>query len=190
MSDAGIPVDPGDEIRTERLVLRRWRADDLERLAEVYARPEFWHFPFRRGLDETETAEMLHRFLDIQERGEPCLRAVEHSADATLIGFLGLAIPRFLPELLPAVEVGWRLHPDWWGRGLATEGARAAVTYGFDRLGLDQIVSIFETDNVASGRVMDKLGFVHDRHTTVPRDGVAVEVRVLTRDRWSGQATT
>jgi len=56
--------------------------------------------------------------------------AAELKDDARLVGFIGLAVPRWLPEVLPAVELGWRLHPDEWGRGLATEGGRAALRYG------------------------------------------------------------
>jgi RimJ/RimL family protein N-acetyltransferase len=81
-----------------------------------------------------------------REEGAPC------------IGFAGLAIPSFLPVILPAVEVGWRLAPAWWGRGLATEAARASIAFGFERLGLRSIVSVIDARNERSLRVAEKLG--------------------------------
>ncbi len=83
-------------------------------------------------------------------------------------GWLGLAVPHFLPEILPAVEVGWRLGERFRGQGYATEGAAAAVRYGFEELGLDRLVSIFEPANVASGRVMEKLGSCSSARPTPP----------------------
>lgn len=82
------------------------------------------------------------------------------------------------------MEVGWRLHPDQWGRGLATEGGRASLRYGFEQLDLDRIISIFMPDNAASGRVMDKLGMTTFLTTTDPERGVALEVRQLTGSAW------
>ena len=74
-----------------------------------------------------------------------------------MAGWAGLSVPTFLPEVLPAVEVGWRLGADFRGRGLATEAGGAALRWGFEDLGLREIVSIHEPDNAASGRVMDRL---------------------------------
>lgn len=74
-----------------------------------------------------------------------------------MIGFIGLSVPGFLPAVLPAVEVGWRLARDVWGQGLATEGGRASIQHGFGALGLDRIVSIIHPHNVASRRVAEKL---------------------------------
>jgi RimJ/RimL family protein N-acetyltransferase len=83
----------------------------------------------------------------------------------TFAGFIGLSIPAFDAPFMPAVEVGWRLAFDCWGRGLATEGARAVVSYGFEELGLDSVVSFTVPENLRSRRVMEKIGMTHD-----PRD--------------------
>jgi RimJ/RimL family protein N-acetyltransferase len=85
---------------------------------------------------------------------------------------------------MPTVEVGFRLDPDFWGRGLATEGGRAALKFGFDGLGLDEIVSIYEPRNVASGRVMEQLGMLPDRDTTHPALGVPLRVFKIRREQW------
>jgi len=153
----------GYECETDRLLLRRWRADDLEDLEAVFAKPEVWWYPDRRGRNAGETRAFLDRRIDLwRDRGWSHW-AVEHREDGRVIGFLGLEPPTFLPEVMPTVEVGWRLDPDYWGRGLATEGGRAALRFGFDVLGVDEIVSIYEPENVASGRVMQRIGMRRDR---------------------------
>jgi RimJ/RimL family protein N-acetyltransferase len=103
-----------------------------------------------------------------------------------MIGWAGLAVPHFLPEVLPAVEVGWRFTESSRGRGLATEAGAAALRWGFTAGGLDRIVSIYEPANVASGRVMERLGFAPRLTTTGPR-GEEVVVMELTRQRWEGE---
>ena len=85
-----------------------------------------------------------------------------------MIGWAGLAVPHFLPEILPAVEVGWRLSGPSRGRGLATEAGRAALEYGFTDGGLDCIVSLYEPENVASGA---RHGSARASPTASPRSG-------------------
>jgi len=82
----------------------------------------------------------------------------ERPAPERCLGFAGLAVPSFLPEMMPAVEVGWRLARDGWGRGLATEAARAALDEAFGPLGLASVISIIAEGNERSVRVADKLG--------------------------------
>jgi RimJ/RimL family protein N-acetyltransferase len=90
------------------------------------------------------------------------LWAVEAPGEAEFIGYVGLALATFEARFTPAVEVGWRLARDYWGRGFATEAARAAVADGFDRVGLEEIVSFTVPANERSWRVMDRLGMTHD----------------------------
>jgi RimJ/RimL family protein N-acetyltransferase len=185
--DGGVPdggLPGGDPVTTERLVLRRWTMADLDDLERVFSKPDVWWYPFRRGWTRDETQGFLERRLAEWDAQGWSLWAVVHRADRRLIGYLGLARPTFLPEVMPAVEIGWRLDPDYWNQGLATEGARAALALGFDVLGLDEIVSIYEPDNVASGRVMEHLGMALDRETTHPGLGVPLRVCTLTADRW------
>jgi RimJ/RimL family protein N-acetyltransferase len=78
------------------------------------------------------------------------------------IGFVGLSVPRFEAAFTPCVEIGWRLAAEFWGRGLATEGARATAKYAFGELGLKELVSFTTVMNVRSRRVMEKLGMSHD----------------------------
>jgi RimJ/RimL family protein N-acetyltransferase len=151
-------------LQTERLLLRRWRESDRERFAVMNADPiamEYMISPLTREqsdafADRIETHFVEHDF---------GLWAVEMPSDAPFIGFVGLSIPRFDAHFMPAVEIGWRIDRDYWGRGLATEAARAALADGFGRLGLKEIVSFTVPANVRSIRVMEKLGMTRD-----PRD--------------------
>ena len=77
---------------------------------------------------------------------------------APFVGFIGLHPPTFETHFTPCVEIGWRLSADHWNRGYATEGARAAMAFGFETLGLSEIVSFTVPGNVRSRRVMEKLG--------------------------------
>jgi len=151
----------GPVVETERLRLRPWRAaEDLPALAAINADAEVmrWIAP-NRPLRPEESAALLERIeAHWREHGYGLWAVEPREPGAGCIGFCGLAIPSFLPEVLPAVEVGWRLHPDWWGRGLATEAARASVAYGFDTLGLRSVVSIIDAGNAPSLRVAEKLG--------------------------------
>ena len=134
------------------------------------------------------TTEETVGFLDTGARSATTsdgfgIEALIERASGTMIGWAGLAVPHFLPEILPAVEVGWRLSGPCRGRGLATEAGAAAVDFGFTDGGLERIVSIYEPENVASGRVMERLGFTHCRTTIGPR-GEEVAVTELHRGRW------
>jgi RimJ/RimL family protein N-acetyltransferase len=179
----------GDTVETERLRLRPFRRDDLEALSALHAIPEFWWYPLRRAQTREETAAFIERQIASRaERGFSLWAAEridgEGSDAARLIGWIGLSIPTFLPEILPAVEVGWRLDPAVWGRGLASEGGAASLRYGFEVLGLDRIVSVYEPENEASGRVMGRLGLTFDRDTLHPATGVPVRVLAISRTAW------
>ncbi len=174
---------------TERLVLRPFVPEDLEALALLGAEPTFWWYGLRRAMTPAESAGLLARIrAGYSDPEAPSLHAVEERDSGSLAGYAGLSVPGFLPEILPAVEVGWRLGRDFWGRGYATEAGAAALDWGFGPLGLTELVSIFEPANAASGRVMDRLGFDAGRSTHHPDRGWPLVVRRLAKDRWLGAA--
>jgi RimJ/RimL family protein N-acetyltransferase len=158
---------------TERLLLREWRPSDRAPFAKLNADPEVVRFisdgvPFTRAdsdalLDAIEAHWHEHGF------GLWCAAAREDPADC--LGFVGLAVPSFLPAVLPAVEVGWRLARPAWGRGLATEGARASLGHAFGELGLQVVISIIDPDNERSIRVAHKLGMRRGADHLHPRTG-------------------
>jgi RimJ/RimL family protein N-acetyltransferase len=87
---------------------------------------------------------------------------VEVRGGAAFAGFVGLSVPRFEAHFAPCVEIGWRLAAQHWGHGYATEGARAALAFGFGTLGLEEIVAFTAPRNVRSRRVMEKIGMTYD----------------------------
>jgi RimJ/RimL family protein N-acetyltransferase len=156
------------EVLTNRLRIRDWTADDLSALAEIFARPEVWRYPFGRGLSLEETEQYLSRKISGQEAGTASPSALEERSTGRILGYIALSPPEWLPEVMPAVEIGWRLDPCSWGKGLVTEGATALLAYGFRQMNLAEILSIYEPENVASGRVMQRIGMRFDRETVHP----------------------
>ena len=125
------------ELETARLRLRAWRAEDRAPFAAMNADAEVMrHIGDGRPLDRAASDALLGRLERHWGEHGFGLWAAEVRATGALAGFVGLAIPSFLPSVLPAVEVGWRLGREHWGRGYATEGARAAVDHGLGTLGL------------------------------------------------------
>ena len=87
-----------------------------------------------------------------------CFFAAELAGRASFIGFIGLSRVPFAAPFTPAVEIGWRLAPPYWHKGLATEGAQAVLSYAFRKLNLDEVVSFTVPANIRSRRVMEKIG--------------------------------
>ncbi|HEX2568850.1 MAG TPA: GNAT family N-acetyltransferase [Polyangia bacterium] len=149
------------EIRTERLQLRPWRESDLEGFSAINADArvvEYLPGPLMRAESDAVAARIRAHF---DEHGFG-LWAVEIPGVAEFAGFIGLSVPTFTAHFTPCVEVGWRLGAEFWGWGYATEGARATVRFGFERLGLREIVSFTVPGNERSRRVMEKLGMRYD----------------------------
>jgi ribosomal-protein-alanine N-acetyltransferase len=145
------------EIRTARLRIRSWRDDDLEPFAAMNADPRVMEFfPSVHSREESAKYFAGGR-ARMAERGYG-LWPVEVVGGASFIGMVGLSDPRFEAPFMPAVEIGWRLAAEHWGRGYATEAARAVLAFGFERLALAQIVSFTTVGNARSRRVMEKLG--------------------------------
>jgi RimJ/RimL family protein N-acetyltransferase len=157
------------EIHTPRLILRRWNDDDLVPMADINADPQVMRWigdGSVRNLDQT--AEDIERWEEEWDDEGFGLFAVELLASGELAGFTGLSVPEFLPEVLPAVEIGWRLGRQFWGQGYASEAAHAAMEFALQDRGLDRVISIHRMGNDASENVMSKLGMVVDRETTHP----------------------
>ena len=173
-------------LRTERLLLRPWRPEDRQPFAELNADPEVMEF-----FVSPMTREASDAFVDRIEAGFTehgfGVWAVELLDQGAFIGFAGLLHQTFEAPFTPAFEIGYRLARPAWGQGYATEAAREAVRHGFERVGLDEIVSMTATGNVRSQAVMKKLGMTHDPaddfdHPRVP-DGHPLKRHVLYRLR-------
>lgn len=163
MEKMGQPQQHHDEIRTKRLVLRAWREEDLESFAQLNADPRVMKY-FPGALTRKESDQLAKRMTDAQRQQGWGFWAVSIPGQSDFIGCIGLAHVSFDAPFTPAVEVGWRLNSAFWNQGYATEGAQAALQYGFEKLHLDEIVAFTVTNNTPSRRVMEKIGMVHDVH--------------------------
>ena len=149
------------DLRTERLLLRGWRDEDVEPFAALNADADVMaHFPARLTRHETEA--MIERVVARWDKDGHGLWAVEVPGVAPFIGFIGLARQEFPAAFTPCVEVGWRLARDHWGQGYAPEGGRECLRWGFDELGVDEVVSMTTETNHKSRRVMEKIGLTRD----------------------------
>ncbi len=148
-------------IETDRLILRAWRETDKAPFAELNADREVMrHFP--RPLSRPESDALADRVAAaMAERGWGWF-AVEVRGGEPFVGFVGLNVPSYALPCGPCVEVGWRLARTAWGRGYASEAARAALGIGFGTLGLDEIVSFTAVGNDRSRAVMERLGMTRD----------------------------
>jgi RimJ/RimL family protein N-acetyltransferase len=172
------------ELSTGRLKLRQWRDADLAPFAALNADPEVMRY-FPSTLAQEQSDEFAGYVYETIERQGWGLWAVEVTDGPPFIGFVGLNRVSFEEHFTPAVEVGWRLDRPFWGNGYATEAAAAAVTFGFEQLDLEEIVSFTSTVNEPSIRVMRRLGMRHDAagdfdHPRVP-EGSPVRRHVLYR---------
>lgn len=175
------------EIRTNRLLLRRWQASDLDPFAAMNADPVVMEHFFHGVRTRQETADFIGRIEQEFERRGFGLWAVDVSGIAPCIGFVGLHEALFDAPFTPAVEVGWRLARAHWGRGYATEAAKAALAFGFEDAGLAEIVSFTNAGNHRSQRVMERIGMTRDPagdfdHPAVPL-GHPIRPHVLYRIR-------
>jgi RimJ/RimL family protein N-acetyltransferase len=152
-----------DELKSERLLLRPWRDSDRLPFRELNADRRVMEFMPELVSAEASDA-LLNRAQEHFSRHGFGPFAVELLDSSSFIGFIGLSVPAFDAHFMPAVEIGWRLAFEHWGKGLASEGARAALGFGFNDVGLEQVVSFTAPANLRSRRVMEKLGMTHDPH--------------------------
>ncbi len=162
------PADAGAPIETERLLLRPWRDDaaDLAAYLRISSDPDVMrHIADGRTLDRERAAEQLTRFVEHWERHGYGLRAAVERDSGEVVGFVGV-MRAGQPGVRPGdVEIGWRLARDRWGRGYATEGARAVRDHAFEQLRLARLVAFVRPANDASIGVMRKLGMRLEKET-------------------------
>lgn len=165
----------GEALRTERLILRRWRPEDEAPMAAINSDPAVTEFLNRR-MDAAATAAFLGRTQEHWAEhgfGHWAVEPAEGPLAGQMIGFVGVAYPTFLPELATRPELGWRFSSASWGHGFATEAALAARDDAFTRLALPELISIIHPDNARSRRVAEKAGMSIERQVwneTIARD--------------------
>jgi RimJ/RimL family protein N-acetyltransferase len=178
-------VDGAPELLTERLRLRTWRDDDGPAIAAINADPEVGRY-LNNPLDDGSGSSFFQRVRAHWARHGSGVFAIEGRAPepdhGRLLGFAGCAYPTFIAQLADRPELGWRLDHAVWGRGYATEAARAAREDARVRMGIDELISIIHPDNVRSRRVAQKLGMTIEGQVRHPALGIDIDVWVSRSD--------
>lgn len=151
-------------LETPRLRLRQWQDSDYAPFARLNADPQVMQFMLA-CMDEQASNASADKFRQLITEQGWGMWAVECKANQTFIGFVGLYRTNAAVPCLPCVEIGWRLAGEHWGKGYATEAARAALCFGFEVLQLPEIVAFTAVINQRSQAVMERLGMQRDLHT-------------------------
>ncbi|WP_342527317.1 GNAT family N-acetyltransferase [Chryseomicrobium sp. FSL W7-1435] len=155
-------------IETPRLKLRDWKDSDLEPFQYLNADEKVMRF-FPKALSKKESDVFCQAIIaEIKECGFG-LYAVEMKETKEFIGFIGFHRATFESDFTPCIEIGWRLKKEAWGKGYATEGAKACLEYGFEELGFDEIFSLTADINEPSKQVMRKIGLEFVKKFDHPR---------------------
>jgi RimJ/RimL family protein N-acetyltransferase len=157
-------------LATERLIMRPWRDADIDPFTAICNDPVVMEF-FPKLQTRDEVVASLERVNAKIATDGFGFWAVDH--DDELIGFCGISRVGFDAHFTPAVEIGWRLRRDAWGHGFATEAARAAMAFGWER-GLEEIVAFLVPNNRRSAAVAERIGMVRDLPGDFDHPGVAV----------------
>ncbi len=150
-------------LETDRLLLRAWQDEDLDPFAEMCADPEVMRY-FPEVLTREKSALLMSKCREKQQEDGFCMAPVEVKETGEFIGFVGLNRPAYVAPLPfdPCVEIGWRLKQSAWGRGYASEAAREWIRFGFETIGLEEIVAFTIPENLPSRRVMERIGMTRD----------------------------
>lgn len=169
-------------LETERIILRHWEERNRSEFARMNANPEVMeYFPSLWTQEESDAAfDRLRGYIDDRGWG---LWVLEEKSSGKFMGFTGLNVPSFEAPFMPAVEIGWRMLPEFWNKGYASEAAKKSLWFGFEILKLEKIVSFTAVGNVKSQRVMEKIGMkrwetMDFLHPKVP-DGSVLKPHVL-----------
>jgi ribosomal-protein-alanine N-acetyltransferase len=166
-------------LQTERLILRPFRSEDLDVFAAFFANEGFMRFS--SGVFSRErTAEFINKVTGWNREGLPSQFVVTIRELGTPIGYCG-----FLHQEVDGIleiEIGYRLHPDYWNKGFATEAARAVRDHGFSKLNLNRAISLIHPENTASRRVAEKNGMTLEKETTFK--GFPTQVFAISRQQW------
>ena len=167
-------------LETSRLTLRPFREEDVERMAELFAHPDFMRFSLGVFTKREQTVTFVDKVIGWDRAGIPSQFAVIPREEDQLIGYCGFF--HHPDHGIEDIEIGYRLHPHYWNRGLASEAARAVRDHGFRDLKLPRVISLIHPENVPSRRVAEKNGMTVEKEITFR--GFPTLVFAITRERW------
>ena len=159
------------EIKTQRLLLRQWRTEDLEDFASLNSDPEVMKY-LPKALSVDESNNLADKIINLISENGWGFWAVETMDENSFIGFVGLHEPKYDLPVKPCIEIGWRLAKKYWGSGYATEAGNASLEFAFKNLNLNEIYSFTSVANKKSQAVMERLKLVNTNynfdHPSIP----------------------
>ena len=167
------------QLQTERLILRSFCEGDVDAMAQLFANPDFMRFSLGVFTERKKTVDFIEKVIGWDLASMPSQFAIVPRGEHAVIGYCG-----FLhhPEVPGEVEIGYRLHPDYWNRGLITEAARAVRDHAFADLKLPRVISLIHPENIPSRRVAEKNGMKVEKEITFR--GFPTLVYAITREQW------
>ena len=159
---------------TERLILRHFYESDIDSLAMILADPDVMKFSLGNPYSLQQTRKLVEYTISSYKSNSLSLWAAVHKADDNLIGYCG----HFVQEIEDKreIELTYRFAKEFWGKGLATEAAKATCKHAFTHFELNRLISIIEADNIASIRVAEKCGMKYDKDVGTTMSGMICNV--------------
>jgi len=170
------------QLQTARLILRSFREEDVDAMAQLFANPDFMRFSLGAFTERKKTVDFIEKVMGWDRESMPSQFAVVLRSEDAVIGYCGF---HHHPEVPGEIEIGYRLHPDYWNRGLIGEAARAVRNHAFADLELPRVISLVHPDNIPSRRVAEKNGMKVEKEITFR--GFPTLVYAITREQWLGQ---
>jgi ribosomal-protein-alanine N-acetyltransferase len=168
------------ELKTERLILRSFREEDVDWMAQLFANPNFMRFSLGVFTERKQTVAFIEKVMGWDRAGIPSQFAVVLRGEQTVIGYCGFF---YHPEHgIEDIEIGYRLNPAYWNRGLITEAGRAVRDHAFCDWNLSRVISLIHPENVPSRRVAEKNGLKIEKEITFR--GFPTLVYAMTREEW------
>jgi RimJ/RimL family protein N-acetyltransferase len=170
------------ELQTPRLILRSFREEDVDAMAQLFANPNFMRFSLGAFTERKETVDFIDKVMGWDRANMPSQFAVTLRDELPVLGYCGF---HHHPEVPGEIEIGYRLHPDCWNRGFISEAARAVRDHAFTDLKLPRVISLIHPENIPSRRVAEKNGMKVEREITFR--GFPTLVYAISREQWLGQ---
>ena len=170
---------PTMELQTPRLILRSFREEDVDAMAQLFANPDFMRFSLGVFTERKQTVAFIEKVMGWDRAGIPSQFAVVPRGEERIVGYCGFFQH---PEVPGEIEIGYRLHPDYWNRGLISEATRALRDHAFTVLNLPRVISLIHPENIPSRRVAEKNGMRTEKEITFC--GFPTLVYAITREQW------